>query len=748
MKLKVGSWMLPLPTFLRFELPTSIWADSDRLRIVLLGLVSPWVQFAIFRELLGAYGGNEYLIGISLGFWLLFGGLGGALARWRRTEDAPFHGLDRWLWSSLAFLPLLALILLRGARYRIFPVGVGLSLSQQIVVALCIHFVFCVPGGYLLVRLCQRLAGRVGAYGIGESYYLDALGSIVGGLLFVYPLSYYLGHIQIAAVGGTLLILPEIVGHGRSTQGGWRSQMGPILLAALLVSTGLIGEKPTLAWLLPAGELTYEARSPYGQILVAQLEDQRIYLRNGAMLFSTNVPEAVEQFIHLPLLVHPNPERVLVMAPPMAEIAQAVLQHPVRELFFVQPDKALNNALAACGDSSNDKRCRTIVADPRNYLTRTPGSFDVLIQTEPLPTTLLANRYFTREFAAMARRSLRKGGVFSFSLGEFANYFDATRAALIASIVRPVQEEFRFVKILPGDRLILVASDVPLDLNFRSSLETRRLQTLFVRPGYLGTTVEAPDRQQTVARVLSARASANSDGFPVASRLVLEKWLEEYGHPLGLAECILAAGVVLFLLRMKGCYWPVFATGFSSSGLEYVGLAAVQSVVGTIYYLAPLLVTSFMAGLLVGVIWAKRKAKGTTIARLLFVYCVFGVLVSLWTALTTGSAGLRLSWLAATSPGYAVLTAIWAATLAVLGGLTSTVFTLAGLEESEVLSSRASRVYAADFVGGAVGAVVFAVLLVPVLGMAIAALTPTALLAGILIVRKFASKPAAQVNRF
>lgn len=741
---KVGSRKLPLPTFVRYGFFSALCADANRIRIVILGLVSPWVQFAIFRELLGAYGGNEYLIGVSLGLWLLFGGLGGALARRRGNGATRFDSFDRWVWRCLAFIPFLAMILVRWARYHVFPVGVGLSLSQQIVAAVCIHVVFCVPAGYLLVRLCQRLTGRMGAYGIGESYYLDALGAIAGGLLFVYPLSHDCGHIQIAAMAGALLIVAETLGHADSTQGNWRGRFWQISLAGLLVSTGLITEKPTLTWLLPAGKLVYEARSPYGQILVAQLEDQRVYFRNGAMLFSTNVPETVEQYVHLPLLVHPNPERVVVTGSPVAEVAQAVLQHPVRELFFVQPDRALHKALAACGDASNDERCRSIVADPRNYLTRNAASFDVLIQTESLPTTLLANRYFTREFAAVVHRSLRKGGVFSFSLGEFANYFDATRAALIASIVRSVQEEFRFVKILPGDRLILVASDVPLDSDLRSSLQTRRIQTSFVRPGYLAATIEAPDRQQTVASVLSSKAAANTDGFPVASRLVLEKWLEEYGLPLGFAEVMLAGLIAIFLVRMKSSFWPVFAAGFSSSGLEYVALAAVQAIVGTIYYLAPLLVTSFMAGLLGGVAWVKRGAKRATIAQVLFAYGLFCALVSVWTALTTGSTGLRVSWVAETPQGYAVLIAVWATMLFVLGGLTSAVFTLAGLEDSEDLQSRASRVYAADFVGGAVGAVLFAVLLVPTLGMATAALSTTALLGGILIVRRFAWQCAAK----
>ncbi|MCX7626049.1 MAG: hypothetical protein N2Z21_07550, partial [Candidatus Sumerlaeaceae bacterium] len=646
-------------------------------------------------------------------------------------------------WRALSFIPVLAIGLARWARYHLYPVGVGLSLSQQMATALWVHVIFCVPYGYLLVRLCQRLSQRIGPYAIGQSYYLDAFGSIIGGLLFVYPLSHYFGQIQIVSAAGGAFLLTEVFCSDRSGHGRWWRRIWPAIFGAGLISAGFVADKPTLPWLIPSGQLAYEGRSPYGQILVARMGDQRVYFRNGAMLFSTNLPESVEQYTHLPLLAHSQPERVLVTGPPLAEVAAAILQHPVREVLFVQPDAALAEALIACGDAANDVRCRAIVADPRNFLTHHPAAFDVIIQTESLPTTLLANRYFTREFASVARRSLRQGGVFSLSLGEFANYFDATRASLIASIARAIREEFRFVAILPGDRLVLVASDLPLNLNFRSALEARQLRTWFVRPGYLTATVEAPDRQQAIARVLSTNVAPNTDAFPMASRLVLMKWLEEYGLRLGPLALIIAGLIVIFLVRMRGAHWPVFAAGMSASGLEYVGLTLVQSVVGTIYYLAPFLVTIFMAGLLGGVVWTNRAKYRPKISHVVLGYCVFCACVSLFTAVSMGVAGLPASWVVRATYGYMALIAIWALILFTLGMLTSAIFSLAGLEGGDDLHSRASWVYAADFVGGAIGAVVFAVVLLPSFGVTAAALVTSVVMGAILLVRRLISQRPA-----
>jgi spermidine synthase len=46
-----------------------------------LGLASVMTQLALMRELLSAFAGNEMVLGIALGLWLLLTGLGTSLGR-------------------------------------------------------------------------------------------------------------------------------------------------------------------------------------------------------------------------------------------------------------------------------------------------------------------------------------------------------------------------------------------------------------------------------------------------------------------------------------------------------------------------------------------------------------------------------------------------------------------------------------------------------------------------------------------
>ena len=47
-----------------------------------IGVSSITVQLALMREMLGAFAGNELVMGVVLGNWLLLMGLGAWLARW------------------------------------------------------------------------------------------------------------------------------------------------------------------------------------------------------------------------------------------------------------------------------------------------------------------------------------------------------------------------------------------------------------------------------------------------------------------------------------------------------------------------------------------------------------------------------------------------------------------------------------------------------------------------------------------
>ncbi len=692
-----------------------------RLRILALGLTAPCVQFALLRELMGAYGGNEYLVGLALASWLLFGGLASLLARWRPPGELIPSPLERWLWAAMAWAPLLSILALRWARHRLFLTGAGLGLSTQLAVTAFAQLPFCSLSAYLLVRNAQRLALDKKEFGIGQSYLWDAIGSLAGGALFALVLSPLLGHLQIAGVVAAVLTAFALPVPFERFPATFQRLLGWGALGGLSLIAGLLGERLSLGWLIPAGHLVFEARSPYGQIVVSELGGQRTYLRNGAPLFSTDTPEIVEQFVHLPMLLHSSPKQVLVVGAPRREVWQAIQQHHVIEVTFVQPDPALDKALRACGDFASDPNVRVICDDARRFLSVNPPLYDVVLVDEGLPTTLLANRYFTREFARLARSALKPGGLIALPLGEYTDYFDQPRAQLIASVCRAFESEFPHVRLLAADYVTLVAAQHSLAADLSSQFEQRAPRTAYVRPTYIAATVAAPDRIASLNRVRSMPALMNSDSFPIASRFVLQRWMNEYGSHVGVVETCLIVAVLVFVLRMRRVQWPVFIAGFSASGLEYVALAMVQTFAGTLYYLSTFFITLFMAGLAVGVIWAQRlQARPKVIVRAILTFACLAAAQGLF-ILEVPDLPHVLNRIALPIPGIQLwfIASVFGLLLLAQGALTAIVFALCSRVEEIDLAQRTSRLYAADFVGGALGAGLFAIFLVPTLGMVV-----------------------------
>jgi spermidine synthase len=118
---------------------------------------------------------------------------------------------------------------------------------------------------------------------------------------------------------------------------------------------------------------------------------------------------------HLPLLLHPAPERVLVICFGTGTTAATALLHPGTRADVVDIEPVVfefaplfahvNRGIAS------DARARLVVDDGRNYLLTTREAYDV-ITAEPMPPNFagVVNLY-SREYYELARERLRPGGV-------------------------------------------------------------------------------------------------------------------------------------------------------------------------------------------------------------------------------------------------------------------------------------------------------------------------------------------------
>ena len=153
-----------------------------------------------------------------------------------------------------------------------------------------------------------------------------------------------------------------------------------------------------------------------------------------------------EPMVHLPLLSHPHPQKVLVIGGGDGGINREVLKYPsVDSLVQVDLDaevvsvckKHLPEISQGCWE---DPRTTLVIEDGRHFLTKSKGKFDVVIMDMTDPFGPSASLY-TKEFFTLAKHSLRhKKGVFCMH-----SESPISRPKAFSSIHRTLSQVFKHV---------------------------------------------------------------------------------------------------------------------------------------------------------------------------------------------------------------------------------------------------------------------------------------------------------------
>jgi len=138
---------------------------------------------------------------------------------------------------------------------------------------------------------------------------------------------------------------------------------------------------------------------------------------DGRGTAGTSTVDGDRMYGHLPLLLHPQPKRVLQIAFGVGNSLSSVLQHPVEHVDCVELSPGVIEAApyfaATNRNSIDDPRVTLWVQDGRNFLLTSRDEYDVIRLDPPeLHTRGVVNLY-TKEFYELARDHLAPGGIFS-----------------------------------------------------------------------------------------------------------------------------------------------------------------------------------------------------------------------------------------------------------------------------------------------------------------------------------------------
>ena len=137
-------------------------------------------------------------------------------------------------------------------------------------------------------------------------------------------------------------------------------------------------------------------------------------MRSPTLLVSGSAPHRI--IAHLPLLLHPNPERGLILGFGMGITAHTMTQHDVRVDAVENPNGLIETARKHFTDVNRNvldsSSFNHTVNDDRNYLLMTPKRYDVISigARHPLVSSTSSNLY-TADLYRRCKRILTEDGI-------------------------------------------------------------------------------------------------------------------------------------------------------------------------------------------------------------------------------------------------------------------------------------------------------------------------------------------------
>ncbi|MDP3730343.1 MAG: hypothetical protein Q8R14_02330 [Candidatus Omnitrophota bacterium] len=713
------------------------------LSIILAGATAMASQIVYMRELLVVFYGNELSISFILAGWLISGALGSAVfGKYadRIRPNAEAFSLCQMTLGSLLIAGIAAVKFIKvflgvnpGEIVGLFPI---MAASFAILAPICVLMGFIFPLG------CSIYASRQsdGARGIGTVYILEAIGSIIGGTVTSFILIRSFDALHIAAILALLNIMAAFLLRSVIARNDKIFKATGLFLSVVIIALWSFGglkaiERYSLQKQWQGYEILDTKNSIYGNILIARRGEDYSLFNNGLRLYTIPDKPNSEEAVHLALLEHKDPRRVLLIGGGSGGLVGEILKHRVEKVDYVELDPSIikiseNNLPESYYKALKDTRVSIKNTDGRFFVKNAIELYDCIIIHTGDPYTAEVNRYYTSEFFNEVKKALKESGLVSFGLTSSESYISKSLAEFLRSIYATLRSVFSEVIVIPGETAYFLASDSIGSLTYDHKILEERtlaraLDTQYVRDYYLFSKL-SPEEIAYSEKIIKGGNGAviNHDSRPVAYYYGLIFWTTLFRNSVfsnilrSVTESVIWRFIGIFMILLavisitrrwsfkRSSLMAVMTGGFSSMAFQLLILLTFQTMYGYLFYKLGIILTAFMAGLALGAVFVIKFIPETKRDRIFLMavqgdFIIFSVLL--------GAVFSRFC----PDPLFPVLSVI-------AGSIGGAQFALA----SRVLLGQkkdAGRVgglsYGIDLFGSFLGALLTGIFLIPILGI-------------------------------
>lgn len=478
-------------------------------------------------------------------------GAGSAAVRRRLARGGDITLLIAWLQATVALGGLLVFrarvpferiylaIYQSTEHYAAFQFGVFL-----VVFALVALATLAMGANFpAVVRLlAPRREGE--ARTLGGVYFVNTAGSVAGALAGEFLILPRLGFDGLLAIVVAIYLGSAALFWSLAPKPARRRAAMPLAvlaLAALLLTPPLRAFEPPWNALYYSGvrqgsyesyqllnaahEVVFRRQGFYGQVTVTRTATDLYLKHNGKTDASTSATDNFAQYLlgHLPLLLHPHPERVVNIGLGGGITLGAVTAHPEpREIVQVELDPLVVEATRTWFSQANrnalgDPRLRLAIDDGRSFVERGTEKLDVLISEPPNIWVSGVSGLFTREFYRAARARLRPGGI----LCQWLPLYELSREDFATALATMGTQFPHLEGWTNGGVAVIVASADPLPTGGQSldrlpAAVIADLQNAGLEPARIVSFLAQPDLDEAaIARIQASAHGLNRDDRPV-----------------------------------------------------------------------------------------------------------------------------------------------------------------------------------------------------------------------------------------
>jgi spermidine synthase len=354
---------------------------------------------------------------------VLLAGLAGgaAVARLALRRGIPPRTLASLGWAGAGvWIVLLPALFVRSTGLD-YLTGARL-LGHEVHLALLAGAALLAPGvllGVVLPALMQEEGDVEGEGGpaVGAILGANTAGAIAGPPVALFVLAPATGLWTAVSLLGACAILGAVIaarGAGRTTR---RTVTAAVVVAIVACLVTAPASLPALK-LSGRDRLLHLSEGAFGSVAVVEHDGhRRIKLNNFYVLGGTHAAGDERLQGHIPLLLHPQPDRVAFLGLGTGISLSAIRFHPVRDALALELVPEVADAAREWFGESNldvlaDPRARVRTEDARSYIAATRNRFDVVVGDLVVPWRRGESSLYTRDSFAAVRRTLAPGGLY------------------------------------------------------------------------------------------------------------------------------------------------------------------------------------------------------------------------------------------------------------------------------------------------------------------------------------------------